>query len=59
MASNITITDKNKSKSDISYMPGALLDKVIDLTNDPVVQYDVPAVKNTSLHDDDNDHDGQ
>ena len=36
---------KNTSKPDISYMPGALCDKVVDLTDDPVVQCDVSAVK--------------
>ena len=36
-------------------MPGAFQDKVIDFTDQPVVQCDVPAVKNTSLDDDDND----
>ena len=34
-------------------MPGALRDKVIDLTGEPVVQCNVSAVK--ILHDDDND----
>ena len=29
-------------------MPGALRDKVIDLTGEPVVQCNVSAVKNTS-----------
>ena len=44
---------KKQSKSDISYI--SLWDKVIQ----PVVQCDVPTVKNTSLDDDDNvDHDG-
>ena len=37
-------------------MPGKLWDKVIDFTDEPVVQWDVPAVKNTSLGDDDNDY---
>ena len=50
MASNTVI-----HKSDISYMPGALWDKVTDFTDESVVQRDVPAVKNTSLNDDDND----
>ena len=36
-------------------MPGALWDKVIDLTDEPVVQCDAPGVKNTQLDDDDND----
>ena len=30
------------------YMPGALWDKVTDFTGEPVVQCDVPPVKNTS-----------
>ena len=42
-------------KSDKSYVPGALWDKVIDFTDEPVVQCDVPAAKNTSWDDDDND----
>ena len=48
---------KKQSKSDISHIPGTLWGKVIDLTDEPAVQCDVPAVKNTSLDDDDNDHD--
>ena len=36
-------------------MPGVFWDKVIDFKNGPVVQYDVPALENTSLDDDDND----
>ena len=32
-------------KSDKSYVPGALWDKVIDFTDEPVVQCDVPAAK--------------
>ena len=55
VASNIAITEKKQSKSDISYMPGALWDKVTDFTDESVVQCDVKAVKNTSLDDDDND----
>ena len=42
-------------KPDKSYVPGALWDKVIDCTDESVVQCDVPAVKNTSWDDDDND----
>ena len=34
----------------------AFWDKVIDFTDEPVVQYDVSAVKNTSLEDGDNDN---
>ena len=37
-------------------MSGALRDKVIDFTDEPVVQYDVPAVINTSLDDDNDDY---
>ena len=36
-------------------MPWALWDTVIDFTDESVVQCDVPAVKNTSLDDNDND----
>ena len=54
MASNIAIAEKT-SRSDISHMPGALWDKVIDFTEESVVQCDVPAVNNTSLDDDNND----
>ena len=36
-------------------MPGAFWDKLINFTDEPVVQCDVPAVKNTLLDDDDND----
>ena len=36
-------------------MPAPFWDKVIDFTNEPVVQDDTPAVKDTSLDDDDND----
>ena len=46
---------KKTSRSDISHMPGALWDKVIDFTEESVVQCDVPAVNNTSLDDDNND----
>ena len=46
VASNIAITEKKKqSKSDISCMPRALWDKIIDFTDKSVVQYDVPAAK--------------
>ena len=47
VASNIAITEKKTSKSDISHMPGALWGKVIDFTDEPVVQCDALAVKNT------------
>ena len=46
---------KIQSKSDISYMPGKLWDKVIDHTDEPVVQFNVPAVKDASLDDNNND----
>ena len=36
-------------------MQGAFWDKVLDFTDEPVVQCDVLAVKNTSLNNDDND----
>ena len=51
MASNIAITGK-KTKLDISYMSGECLDKFTGFPDEPVVQWDVPAVKNTSLVDD-------
>ena len=49
MASKFAITGKNNS--DISYMSGGFWDKVTDFIDEPVVQCDVPAVKNTSLVD--------
>ena len=36
-------------------MPGAFWHKVNDFTDEPVVQCDIQAVKNTSLNNDDND----
>ena len=36
-------------------MQGAFWDKVLDFTDEPVVQCHVLAVKNTSLNNDDND----
>ena len=42
-----------KNKTNMPYMHWALWDKVIDFTDEPVVQCDVAAVKNTSLDDDD------
>ena len=36
-------------------MSGTLWDKVIDFTDDPVVQCNVPAVKDTLLDDDNGD----
>ena len=39
----------------MSCMPGAFRDKVNDFTDQPVVQCDVQAVKNSSLDNDDND----
>ena len=38
-------------------MPGTFWDKVIDFTDEPVVHCDVPAVKSTSLDDDDEYYD--
>ena len=46
---------KKQSKSDISYMPGELWDKVIDHTDEPVFQCNNPAVKDASLDDNNND----
>ena len=46
---------KKHRRSDISYMPRAFWDKVIDLADEPVVQCDVPTAKNISLDDDNND----
>ena len=39
-------------------MQGVFQDKVIDFTDEPIIQYDVQAVKNTSVDNDDN-HDGK
>ena len=36
-------------------MPGAFWHKVNDFTDEPEVQCDIQAVKNTSLNNDDND----
>ena len=47
--------EKSKNKSNISYLPGVLWGKVIDFTDEPVTQCDVPDVQNTSLDDWDND----
>ena len=55
VASNIAITEKKKSSSDIWYIRGVLWDEVIDLTDEPVFQCNVPAANNTSLGDDNND----
>ena len=55
MAWNFAITKQNQKKSDIPYMKLAFWDKVIYFTDEPVVQCDVKAIKNTSLHNDDND----
>ena len=46
---------KKKNKSDISYVPGKFWDKVIDFTDEPVVQCDVPPIGNTVLDNDHND----
>ena len=51
---NIAITKQNKT-SQTYYMPGAFWDKVLDFTDEPVVQWDFQAVKNTSLDNDNND----
>ena len=57
VASNIAVTEK--SKAGYTYhIPGSLWIKVINFKDDSVVQCDIPAVKNTSL-DDDNDKDGR
>ena len=37
-------------------MAGAFSDKVLDFTDEPIVQCDVQAVKNTSLDNDDNNN---
>ena len=50
MASDIAIIERKV----ISYMLGPFWDKVIDFENEPVVQCDAPAVKDTSLGDDAN-----
>ena len=55
VTSNIATTEKKKSKSHISYMPKTFWDKATDFTDEPVVQCDVPAVKNTSLDEGNND----
>ena len=48
-ATNIAITEQKKNKSHISYMPKAFRDKAPDFTDELVLQYDVPTLKNTSL----------
>ena len=55
MASNIAITEKKKNKSHKSYMPETFWNKITDFKEEPVVQCDVLAVKNTSLDDGNND----
>ena len=55
MASNIAITEKKKNKTHISYILEVLWNKVTDIADEPVVQCDVPAAKNTSLDDGNND----
>ena len=55
MAWNIAMTEKDKNKPHISYMSEAFWDKLTDVIDDPVVQCDVPAVKNTSLDVGNND----
>ena len=44
---------EKKNKSDISYMPGVFWDKVIDFTDESVVQCDLPAVKKYFMNNDD------
>ena len=46
---------KKQNKPGTSYMPGTFWDKVINFTDEPVFQCDVPPIKDTSLDDDDND----
>ena len=46
---------QQKNKSDISYMSAELWDNITNFKAYSVVQCEVPAVKNTSLVDDDND----
>ena len=38
-----------KKTKQVRHIPGALRDKVIDFTDDPVIQCDVPAVKKYSI----------
>ena len=38
-----------QDKANQTHMPGAFWDKVIDFTDEPVVQCDVQGVKNISL----------
>ena len=54
MASNIVFSAKKEKKVIISYITVTFWDRFIDFTDDPVVQCDVPPVKNASLDDDDN-----
>ena len=49
---NITITRKRK-KSDM-YIPGTFWDNFIDSRDEPLIQCNVSAVKNTSLDNGDN-----
>ena len=55
MASNIVITGKKQSKSDVSYISAHYEMKLLTFIDEPLVQCDVPAIKYTSLVDDDND----
>ena len=43
------------NNSNLSYMSGEFWDKITDSIDEPAVQCDVPAVKNTLLVDGDND----
>ena len=56
MSHQILLHWKKQSRSYISYMPGVLWVKVINFKDDSVAECDVPAVKNTSF-DDGNDND--
>ena len=46
---------KNKNNSDISHVSGGFWDNVTDFIDEPVVQSDVPVLKNTSLLEGDSD----
>ena len=50
-----SLRKKEKKVRHIIYVRG-IWDKVIDFTDEPVVQCDVPAVRNISLGDDDNNN---
>ena len=46
---------KNKKKTGISYIIVTFWDRVIGFTDEPVIQCDVPPVKDIYLDDDNND----